>query len=393
MLSANIATNIKADFVARAAQEGFALCRITRPDAIADAAPRLHNFITQNYHGDMGWMADNINRRADPKNLWPQARSVIMLGLNYAPPHNPLAHLKHSQKGLISVYAQRRDYHNVIKKKLRRLTRWLVETAMIEGANVEAKLFVDTAPIMEKPLAQAAGLGWQGKHTNLLARGHGNWLFLGSVFTTLELPIDAPESDHCGSCSACLDICPTKAFPSPYQLDARRCISYLTIEHKGVIAREFRHAIGNRIYGCDDCLAICPWNKFAHQSHETTLALREELCLPLLVELVQLDEVAFRARFAGLPIKRTGRDRFIRNVLIAMGNANNAGNGVDTAFLAAIKARLNDEAGVVRGMAVWALAQHDLPYMQSIAAHALAKEQDSQVRAEWQAIKDDDNAG
>ena len=381
------AANIKAEFIARAADEGFALCRVTHPDAIAQAAPRLHNFIAQKYHGDMGWMENNIARRANPKILWPQVRSVIMVGLNYAPPDNPLDHLKYRQQAVLSVYARRRDYHHVMKKKLRRLTRWLVETANADegnadGGNVEAKLFVDTAPIMEKPLAQAAGLGWQGKHTNLVARGAGNWLFLGSVFTNLELPIDAAERDHCGSCSACLDICPTKAFPAPYQLDARRCISYLTIEHKGAIDREFRTAIGNRIYGCDDCLAVCPWNKFARQSQETTLALRETLCLPLLVELVALDDAAFRARFAGLPIKRTGRERFIRNVLIAMGNA---GTGIDAAFLAAIKARLTDVAPLVRGMAVWALAQHDLRYVQTMAAAALAAEQDAHVRTEWQA--------
>ncbi len=372
--------DIKATFIARAAREGFGLCRVTRPNAIPEAHPRLMDFLDKNRHGDMAWLAETPTRRADPCVLWPEAKSVIMLGLNYAPPyqlgHHPLEHLAHDRQGLISVYAQRRDYHEIIKKKLRRLVRWLVETT-----KVEAKLFVDTAPVMEKPLAAAAGLGWQGKHTNLVSRDFGSWLFLASVFTDLALPVDKPASDHCGHCSACLDICPTNAFPSPYQLDARRCISYLTIEHKGVIDEEFRKPMGNRIYGCDDCLAVCPWNKFAQAAHDD-MRLLEDLNLPTLMDLVSLDDAGFRTRFAGLPIKRTGRDRFIRNVLIAMGNT---APPVKADFIAAIEARLSDGSPLVRGMAVWALAQHDITRTQEKAAALLDGETDAHVQTEWQA--------
>lgn len=372
------AAEVKAEFARRAAEEGFGLCRVVRPDAIPEAAPRLHDFLQKGRHGDMGWMEDNAARRADPLVLWPAARSVIMLAMNYGPDHNPLAHLADDTKGLFSVYAQRRDYHDVMKKKLRRLARWLADTAA-----AEVKLFVDTAPVMEKPLAAAAGLGWPGKHTNLVSRDYGSWLFLGSVFTTFDLPVDAPETDHCGQCTACLDACPTAAFPAPYQLDARRCISYLTIEHKGPIAPEFRAAMGNRIYGCDDCLAVCPWNKFAQTAHETKLAMIDHLDRPALIDLSQLDDAGFRTRFAGLPIKRTGRDRFVRNVLIAMGNASAPATD---AFIAAIEARLDDTAALVRGMAVWALARHDSGLAQRHAATYMAAETDPHVRAEWQAV-------
>jgi epoxyqueuosine reductase len=369
--------DLKQQLIDRALEEGFELCRVTRPDSIPDAAARLRDFIAKGYHADMEWMAEHEARRSSPENLWPEARSVIMLAMNYGPARNPLDDLAAEKSGLISVYAQRRDYHDVMKKKLRRLARWLGETG-----EAEVKLFVDTAPVMEKPLAGAAGLGWQGKHTNLVSREFGSWLFLGSIFTTLELPIDAPETDHCGQCTACLDICPTQAFPAPYQLDARRCISYLTIEHKGVIDAELRPGIGNHIYGCDDCLAVCPWNKFAKQGQEAKLAMRDELDLPDLIKLSQLDDAGFRAHFAGLPIKRTGRDRFVRNVMIAMGNISKA-DGKD---LAAVEARLTDPSPLVRGMAIWALSRLDKNLAQSHGAARMAGEQDATVTAEWQAV-------
>lgn len=362
----------------RAAREGFDLCRVTRPNAIPGAAGRLADFLDKGYHGEMAWMAQNAARRADPQHLWPEARSVIMFAMNYGPADNPLDGLLVQDRGLVSVYAQRRDYHDVMKKKLRRLAHWLAETS---GA--EVKLFVDTAPVMEKPLAEAAGLGWQGKHSNLVSRRFGSWLFLGSIFTTLELPVDAPETDHCGACSACLDICPTNAFPAPYQLDARRCISYLTIEHKGPIDMSLRPDIGNHIYGCDDCLAVCPWNKFAKQASEAKLTMLADLHQPDLIVLSQLDEAAFRARFAGLPIKRTGRDRFVRNVMIALGNMARPA----PTHLAAVEARLNDDAALVRGMAVWALARLDGARALSLRATLMADEADPDVCREWQMVE------
>jgi len=261
----------------------------------------------------MVWLARNADRRVDPATLWPEAKSVVVLGANYGPDHDPLEDLKRRTAGAISAYAKGDDYHDVLKKRLKRLAGF-----MLENFGGDAKVFVDTAPVLEKPLAQEAGLGWQGKHTNLVSREYGSWLFLGSVFTTLEIEPDAPERDHCGACHACLDICPTRAFPAPYQLDARRCISYLTIEHKGHIPREFREAIGNRIYGCDDCLAICPWNKFAQVSREAQFQARAELRRPLLADLARLDDMAFRALFRGSPIKRIGRDRFVRKGRRAM---------------------------------------------------------------------------
>src|SRR5579864_4990429 len=309
-------TQLKRELTQQARALGFDCAGVTDPGAIAQAGRYFHEFIEAGAHGDMEWLASNPQRRVDPRVLWPAVRSVILFRSNYAPDEDPLAILQQRTRGAISVYAQGDDYHDVIKKRLKALARWLTETE-----RCEVKLFVDTAAVMEKPLAQAAGLGWQGKHTNLVSREFGSWLFLGAIFTTLELPRDAVEEDHCGSCRACLDICPTAAFPAPYKLDARRCISYLTIEHKGPIPHQFRKAIGNRIYGCDDCLAVCPWNKFAAQGHEAKLAAREQLRAPRLSELARLDDPAFRARFTKSPVKRIGRDRFIRNVLIAIGNS------------------------------------------------------------------------
>ncbi|HEY2247541.1 MAG TPA: tRNA epoxyqueuosine(34) reductase QueG, partial [Bradyrhizobium sp.] len=324
-------------------------------------------------HGDMDWLARDPERRADPRGLWPDVRSVIMLGVNYGPDQNPLAVLEQRTHGAISVYAQGDDYHDVIKKRLKALARWLVTTA-----NCEVKVFVDTAAVMEKPLAQAAGLGWQGKHTNLVSREFGSWLFLGAIFTTLELPRDDAETDHCGTCRACLDICPTAAFPAPYKLDARRCISYLTIENKGPIPHEFRQAIGNRIYGCDDCLAVCPWNKFAELGRETKLAARDELRAPDLAELARLDDAAFRARFTKSPVKRIGRDRFVRNVLIAIGNS---GEG---ALAEEAERLLSDASPLVRGAAVWALGRlADRKRFNALASQMMAAETDSGVREEW----------
>jgi epoxyqueuosine reductase len=300
---------------ARAA--GFAKMGVCRPDAIPQAAGRLAEYVGAGRHGQMGWMEERMGWRGDPAALWPEARSVIMLAEVYTPDSNPLAALERRDRATISVYAQNRDYHDLVKKRLKRVGRWLLDRAPSQ----EIKVFVDTAPVMEKPLAEAAGLGWQGKHTNLLARDLGSWFFLGSIFTTLDLPLDAPEVDHCGSCTACLDICPTAAFPAPFQLDARRCISYLTIEHKGPVDPELRPKLGNRIYGCDDCLAVCPWNKFAQEATEMRYAARPELVSPPLEDLARLDDAGFRAMFSGSPIKRIGRDRFVRNVLYAIGNS------------------------------------------------------------------------
>jgi epoxyqueuosine reductase len=293
---------------------GFSAIGITTPHAIPQAADRLRAFLAADHHGQMDWMADREAWRVDPSALWPQAKSVVMLAEAYTPATNPLAGLEHPSQGVISAYAQGKDYHDLVKRRLKRLGRWLIDQQACE-----IKVFVDTAPVMEKPLAQAAGLGWQGKHTNLLSRDLGNWVFLGAIFTTLDLQADAPETSHCGNCTACLDICPTKAFPAPYQLDARRCISYLTIEHKGPVDPDLRALMGNRIYGCDDCLAACPWNKFAVAASE--MGYQPKIGLPDLADLAMLDDAAFRARFAGSPIKRIGRDRFVRNVLYAIGNS------------------------------------------------------------------------
>lgn len=344
---------------------------MVRPDAVPEAAPRLARFVAEGQHGDMAWMAD-ARRRAAPA-LWPDVRSVVMLGMNYGPAGDPLAVLHQRTRGGISVYAQGDDYHEVIKPRLKALARWLVETA---GGDV--KVFVDTAALMEKPLAAAAGLGWQGKHTNLVSRQWGSWLFLGAVMTTLELPADEPEIDHCGSCRACLDVCPTAAFPAPYRLDARRCISYLTIEHKGPIPRDLRPLMGNRIYGCDDCLAVCPWNKFAQAGRETRLAAREEFNAPSLRELARLDDANFRALFRKSPVKRIGRDRFVRNVLIAIGNSG------DAALAEEVERLLSDPSPLVRGAAVWALARL-IPHERLAGLAARASEADPAVVGEWAA--------
>ncbi len=366
---------LKAEFLRRARAEGFDLAGITTPGAIGQAGDRLGEFLQRGMHGDMDWLAAHRDRRAHPSALWPEVRSIIMLGLNYGPERDPLALLAERWRGAISVYARGRDYHDVIKGKLKTLGGWLHRET---GADV--KVFVDTAPVMEKPLAQAAGIGWQGKHTNLVSRDFGSWLFLGAIFTAAELPPDEPEADHCGNCRRCLDICPTDAFPAPYRLDARRCISYLTIEHKGHIAREFRKAIGNRIYGCDDCLAVCPWNKFAAAASEAKFAARPITDGAPLSELLALDDAAFRTAFAGSPIKRTGRDRFIRNVLIA------AGNSGDLSLLPQVTELLRDASPRVRAMAVWALRElleRDPAAMEELKAKHLAGEPDDAVRSEW----------
>ena len=365
--------DLKAALAHEARELGFDCVGVTDPDAIADAAKHFHAFLAAGAHGEMDWLAANPERRADPRVLWAGVRSVIMLGVNYGPDENPLAILQQRTRGAISVYAQGDDYHDLIKKRLKALARWLVATA-----GGEVKVFVDTAAVMEKPLAQAAGLGWQGKHTNLVSREFGSWLFLGAIFTTSDLPRDGADPDHCGSCQACLDICPTAAFPAPYKLDARRCISYLTIENKGPIPHEFRKAIGNRIYGCDDCLAVCPWNKFARAGREAKLAARDELRAPDLAYLARLDDSAFRALFAKSPVKRIGRDRFIRNVLIAIGNAN------DSALTVEAERLLDDESPLVRGAAVWALSQlMGREEFSAIASDAIGTERNETVRAEW----------
>jgi epoxyqueuosine reductase len=352
---------------------GFDCVGLTSPDGVAQAGRHFIEFLKAGAHGEMEWLAASPERRTDPRGLWPDVRSVIMLGVNYGPEDDPLEVLKQRSKGAISVYAKGDDYHDVIKKNLKLLARWLVA-----AAPCEVKVFVDTAAVMEKPLAQAAGLGWQGKHTNLVSREFGSWLFLGAIFTSLELPRDAAVSDHCGSCRACLDICPTAAFPAPYKLDARRCISYLTIETKGPIPVEFRKAIGNRIYGCDDCLAVCPWNKFAQAARESRLAARDALRAPELAELVQLDDAAFRALFSKSPVKRIGRDRFIRNVLIAIGNSEDSG------FAPAARRLLDDQSPLVRGAAVWALTQLlDREAFEALAVTARVEETDQSVLQEW----------
>jgi epoxyqueuosine reductase len=360
--------------IAGAAREhGFDTFGIVAPDAIPHAAARLGEFLEGGSHGDMDWLAREPARRADPRVLWPDVRSVIMLGVNYGPDSDPLAVLARRDSGAISVYAQGDDYHDVIKSRLKAVARFVVAQG---GGDV--KVFIDTAAVMEKPLAQAAGLGWQGKHTNLVSRDFGSWLFLGAIFTTLDLPVDAALADHCGSCSACLDICPTAAFPAPYRLDARRCISYLTIEHKGPIPRALRDKIGNRIYGCDDCLAVCPWNKFAQAGREAKLAARESLRAPSLRELARLDDAAFRALFSKSPVKRIGRDRFLRNVLVAIGNS------ADTSLAAEAERLLDDASPLVRGAAVWALGRL-MPEALARLRPRSADEPDDAVRDEWSA--------
>jgi epoxyqueuosine reductase len=336
-------TEIKDRIVARALEEGFIAARICAPEAV-DIREALTAFVNAGHHGQMSWLADRINWRGAPAALWPDARSVLMLAESYTPSHDPLDILNHKDRAAISVYAKNRDYHDLVKKRLKRLGRW-----MVSEFGCDIKVFVDTAPVPEKALGQAAGLGWQGKHTNLVSRDWGNWAFLGAVFTTLDLPVDAPEVDHCGSCRACLDICPTKAFPAPGQIDARRCISYLTIEHKGPVDPELRRQMGNRIYGCDDCLAVCPWNKFAVAAREIGYSARAELMAPRLDDLVALDDASFRQVFSGSPIKRIGRNRFVRNVLYAIGNSGSARLRI------AAQARLEDADATVADAARWAV--------------------------------------
>jgi epoxyqueuosine reductase len=355
-----------------AAAQGFDLCRVTGPESIPRAPERLATFLDDSHHGTMEWMAETQARRADPRTLWSEVRSIVMFGLNYGPDEDPRELLAKKDKAAISVYARNRDYHDVIKGRLKEIA-----TRFAARAGEDLKVFVDTAPVMEKPLAEAAGLGWQGKHTNLVSRSHGSWLFLGSLFTTADLIIDGPEKDHCGSCRACLDACPTAAFPAPYRLDARRCISYLTIEHKGSIDPELRPLIGNRIYGCDDCLAACPWNKFAASASEMKLKAREDLKEPSIAFLLTLDDPGFRTFFSGSPVKRIGRDRFIRNVLLA------AGNSRDASLIEPCLRLARDPSPTVRGMAVWALKQLMLPEEFERFSLTRADENDPDVLEEW----------
>jgi epoxyqueuosine reductase len=369
------AFRLKDALAARAKTLGFDAIGVTTPAALPEAPARLAQWIEAGHHGDMGWMEERAAERANPAALWSEVRSVIMLGVNYAPGEDPMADLDKGDLATLSVYARRRDYHDVIKGRLKELAGFLAARA---GADV--KVFVDTAPVMEKPLAAAAGLGWQGKHTVLLSRTLGNWLFLGAIYTTAGLSPDAPAPDACGSCRRCLDICPTDAFPAPYQLDARRCISYLTIEHKGVIDVSLRPGIGNRVFGCDDCLAVCPWNKFAETAREVKLSLRDDLRGLKLADLAGLDDGAFRALFAGTPVRRTGRDRFIRNVMIAIGNSG------DISLAGTVETGLADASPLVRGMAVWALARLDPARLARHAAR-IDSEDDPDVQTEWRAAK------
>ncbi|MEO0982591.1 MAG: tRNA epoxyqueuosine(34) reductase QueG [Pseudomonadota bacterium] len=359
---------LKADALAL----GFDACRIASAEDPWPAGARLEAFVEAGRHGDMDWMETTLERRGHPRAMWPDARSAVVVAMNYGPPGDPLAPLQRGSEGVISVYAHGADYHDVLKNRLKQLAR-----GFAGRTGEDVKVFVDTAPLMEKPLAERAGLGWQGKHTNLVSRTHGSWLFLGVMLTAAALAADAPETDHCGACRACLDICPTDAFPAPYELDARRCISYLTIEHKGPIDRSLRLAMGNRIYGCDDCLAVCPWNKFASLAREAALRARAELVSPDLDALAALDDAAFRTVFSGSPIKRIGRDRFLRNVLIAIGNSQ------DARLLPSALERLDDSSALVRGAAVWALARLDPARFRTEKASRMDRESDPDVLAEW----------
>ena len=353
MVNSETLEDLKRDLATEAARLGFVACGVAGATADPLRGQRLEAWLGEGRHGSMEWMEARKEQRAAPPALWPRAGSVIALGMSYAPAHDPLALAATPDRARISVYAQGGDYHDTVKKALKALARWLIgEAARRSLGDIGVKVFVDTAPVMEKPLGEAAGLGWQGKHTNLVSRDHGSWLFLGSIYTTLALPADAPHRDQCGSCSRCLTACPTDAFPAPGQLDARRCISYLTIEHKGPIPHEFRAAIGNRIYGCDDCLAVCPWNKFADAAAANRAFLpRAELAAPRLADLLALDDAEFRRQFSGSPIKRIGRNRFVRNCLIA------AGNSADVGLIAAVSALLSDPDEVVAEAAEWALGR------------------------------------
>ena len=374
--------SLKSFVEADARRLGFCATGVTDAAGNVLAGERLTEFVEAGRHGTMGWMPETLDRRRSPKDLWPDVRSIIVLAMNYGPDEDPLSILKRPDLGAISVYARHRDYHDVVKGKLKELAGRLVSRAREAGLGEhDAKVFVDTAPVMEKPLGELAGLGWQGKHTNLLSRDFGSWLFLGSIFTTLALEPDEPGRDRCGSCRACLDACPTDAFPAPYQLDARRCISYLTIETRAVIPRQFRAAMGNRIYGCDDCLAVCPWNKFAQAASEAKLIARDDLKAPKLEDLLALDDAAFRALFSGSPIKRIGRAKFVSNCLIAAGNSGLA------ALLPEVERRLDDEAPLVRAMAVWAVFRLDPKKALRLRPAALDSERDETVRSEWHALE------
>lgn len=372
-----MSADLKALLADEAARAGFDAVRVTSLDAaaarVAAAGASLDAFLADGRHGDMEWMGTHAERRRDPRALWPDVRSVVMLGLNYGPAGNPIATNVAANRAVISAYARGKDYHDIVKAGLKRVAR-----ALQAASGADVKVFVDTAPLMEKPLAAAAGVGWQGKHTNLVSRDFGNWLFLGAILTAAEIAPDEAERDHCGSCTRCLDACPTKAFPAPYQLDARRCIAYLTIEHKGHIASEFREAIGNRVFGCDDCLAVCPWNKFAAAAREQRLAARSETDNPPLGDILALDDAAFRTRFAGTPVKRTGRDRVVRNALIA------AGNSGDLSLVPTVERLLDDASPLVRAMAVWALSRLDAGRVRVLAGARMASEADDVVRGEWQ---------
>ncbi|WP_258549137.1 tRNA epoxyqueuosine(34) reductase QueG [Thalassospira profundimaris] len=370
------------DIQDKAKDIGFDVCGVARPEIDPRNQQRLDEFVAGREFGSMEWMADpeRLPRRRDPRVLWEDVKSVIVLGTNYGPAEDPLTLLDHPDRAMISVYAQNRDYHDLIKKRLKQLARWLMEQS---GEGEQVKVFVDTAPVLEKPLAQSAAIGWQGKHTNVVSRQYGSWLFLGEVFTTLEFD-DAPnrpEIDHCGSCRNCLDACPTNAFPAPYKLDARKCISYLTIEHDGVIPREFRVAMGNRIYGCDDCLSVCPWNKFASRTEELAFIPRAELTAPRLADFLDMDDTAFRAFFTGSPIKRIGREKFLRNVLIAIGNAG------DRQVVPRLQMLLADPSALIRASVVWALSRlMTIDEFAEIRQSQLAGEQDETVRTEWEAM-------
>lgn len=363
----------KADIAARAHALGFDAFGVTSAAAPWPNGARLGDFIAAGRHGDMDWLAREAHRRSHPQQLWADARSVIVVGQSYAPDDDPMALLAEKDQGVVSAYAARRDYHDVVKGKLKQLAQWLAH-----ATGDEVKVFVDTAPLMEKPLAARAGIGWQGKHTNLVSREHGSWLFLGAILSAAEIEPDSPQEEHCGSCSACLDVCPTGAFPAPFQLDARKCLAYLSIESHAQIPREYREPMGNRIFGCDDCLAVCPWNKFAAQAHESRISMRADLRLAPLAELAALDDAAFRARFAGTPVKRTGRDRFVRNVLVAIGNSG------DAALAPAATALLDDNSPLVRGMAVWACRRLlDADAFARLKSERAPRESDAGVAEEW----------
>lgn len=364
---------LKADLLARAKSLGFDICRITDAELPDEIGKQLEHSIEMKRHASMAWMETTLQRRKTPTAMWDEAKTAIMLGMNYGPNINPLQTLDQKSKATLSVYARNRDYHDIIKGKLKTLAGWIASQT-----NEDVKVFVDTAPLMEKPLAKQAGLGWQGKHTNLVSREFGSWLFLGSILTKAQLDIDSEEIDHCGSCHSCLDICPTNAFPAPYQLDARRCISYLTIEHDGAIPHEFREAMGNRIYGCDDCLAVCPWNKYAQETSELKLQAREDLLAPDLKELASLDDTDFRKKFSGSPIKRIGREKFIRNVMIAVGNSN------DHSLKKITHKNAKDESPIVRSASVWALSRlEDKQTFANMRLKALEDETDEAVLKEW----------